>query len=273
MLDGKTRLPGGPSVAPSPAGSGFAISDEPLIKKAGDPGNELPLEVSDLGELPRRYFPSPALFAIARDPQTIFAYWDIDWTSLFADESPVDQKIQIRLASDVATDNESISAEPLAGSCYIRSAKPNTVYRLEIGYYQPATEWHSVALSNSVTTPAADAADDGDFNIVSVPFHLHFQRLIDMFRGSKYDGAALAEMMSDLQHRADHEKAGNALTEAEHDLLHAIGWSLSPTEIRQRTDLRGNGTVTPSMQERLLQILGPGVSSLAGGFDGSSRSA
>ena len=68
------------------SGNGFRISAGPVIRLAEDE------HVHDFGDVvePPRISGSPVLFAIARDPHTIFAYWDIDWRSVFGETSPMD---------------------------------------------------------------------------------------------------------------------------------------------------------------------------------------
>ena len=40
---------------------------------------------------------SPRLLAIARDPLTVFAYWDVDWPSTFKNATPVDRQVHLRI--------------------------------------------------------------------------------------------------------------------------------------------------------------------------------
>lgn len=259
------------------AASDFVISDEPLVQTEVSPAA---ISGSDIGarELPQHYAATPSLVSVARDPHTIFAYWDIDWSAVFRSDPPPDHKVHLRLKSETAADEESVSVEPFAGSCYISCAKPGTTYRVEIGYYQPFEVWHSVAVANPVATPAAEAAaDDSEFNLVNVPFHLHFQRLVDLFRGSRYDGAALTEAMSDLQRRTEGvrgiEAAPDRLSDAEEELLRQMDWKLSASEVVRREEFRSGERQTPSLRQRIEQLMRSGVREFVGRSGGSSRSA
>src|SRR5438132_11229099 len=84
----------------------------------------------------------------------------------------------------------SAAVEPMAGNSYLTVSQPRGVYRVEVGYYQPEGVWNSVAISQEVTMPPDDIAQHADVDLVTIPFHLSFQRLIDLF-GATY-GAALA---------------------------------------------------------------------------------
>ena len=78
------------------------------------------------------------LFAIARDPVTIFVCWDVYWPSVFADNAPVDKQVHLRVHTAEGVEEKRLAVEPMAGDCYIEVSCPNTLYYLEIGYYQPA---------------------------------------------------------------------------------------------------------------------------------------
>src|SRR5687768_13403306 len=65
---------------------GFTLSPDPVISahedasSQGGAGWNAPA-YEDLGELPATYH-EDLLFLIARDPRTLFAYWDFDWTKV-----------------------------------------------------------------------------------------------------------------------------------------------------------------------------------------------
>ncbi|HEY6112344.1 MAG TPA: hypothetical protein VIV62_07505, partial [Chthoniobacterales bacterium] len=76
----------------SPGGD-FRISNGPIAPLVD---HEQAERGADLIELPRVSGP-PILFAIARDPCTIFTYWYIDWASLFEKTAPADQQVHLRV--------------------------------------------------------------------------------------------------------------------------------------------------------------------------------
>ena len=78
---------------------GYRISNGPVVRFArSDP--KLPNDLTDVVELPRVYG-APLLFAIARDPHTLFAYWIIDWSSIFENTAPVDRQVHLRVRRGV----------------------------------------------------------------------------------------------------------------------------------------------------------------------------
>jgi hypothetical protein len=91
-----------------------------------------------------------------------------------------------------------------------------------------------------------------------VPFHLSFQRIVDAFRGSKYDGDAIVEILAEMQEHAD--KPGAALAAADREILRAIDLSFSETDALHRSRLRESEDAFATRQ-RIESILGFGASS------------
>src|SRR6266403_4718337 len=209
---------------------GFRISNGPVIQSAKEAGIS-PADFSDIAQLPRPHG-EPELFAIARDPRTIFTYWSIDWRRLFAQTIPVDRQVHLRVYRGDGTLEMSAAVEPMTGSSFLTVSQQRGVYRVEVGYYQPEDVWNSVAISNEVTMPADDIAQHADVDVVTIPFHLSFQRLIDLFRASNRD--ALAEIISEFQRHALNEDKRDLLSVEEREILHAMDLSLIEIETARR---------------------------------------
>jgi hypothetical protein len=105
-----------------------------------------------------------------------------------------------------------------------------------------------------------------EVDVATVPFHLSFQLIVDMFRTSS--GGTLTESISQLQERASDEQ--ESLTAEEREILCAMNLSLSDLAVARRAYLDSDNRET--VRKRLEAILGFGSSSPAGGFGGSSRS-
>ena len=241
-------------------GAAFVLSNRPLV----------PLELHEqslrgpsrdyenLGELPRSYG-RPVLFGIARDPHTLFAYWEIDWQGAFGNKPPADRKVHLRVISEDGSEETRVTVEPFAGNHCVTVSQARGSYRIELGYHEPPDVWNSVATSDAIATPPDDVSESDSIDVATVPFHLSFQRMVDAFRASKYDGDALVEIVSRLQERAD-DPAERSLTDADRELLDAIEWGLSETGARQRSHLRKSEDAFATRQ-RIESILGFGVSS------------
>src|SRR5947208_11979126 len=238
-------------------GAQFVLSTHPVVPEESATEQSPLRDYENLGELPGSYG-GAFLFAIARDPHTLFVYWDIDWATIFGDTPPADRKVHLRVLWHVGIEESTVAVEPLAGSHLLSATHARSSYRVEIGYYAPENVWNSVAISAAVITPPDDVAENNPVDVATVPFHLSFQRIVDTFRGSKYDGDALAEILGRLQHHADSSDA--TLPESERELLHALESGLPESQASQRARLRNAPDVFAG-RERVESILGLGASS------------
>jgi hypothetical protein len=172
--------------------------------------------------------------------------------------------------SEGGTQESSTAVEPLAANCYLNVSRAPCSYRVEIGYDRSDGIWNPVAVSDAVTTPAEDVAQDSPIDVATVPFHVSFQRLVDVFRASKYDGEALTEILGRMQERAADPARADSVTAMETELLRAIDWTLSEAEARDRARLRQTDN-TLATRQKVEEILGFGATSPRTGFGPSSR--
>jgi hypothetical protein len=243
---------------------GFRIANGPIIPTEHE---EQMAAVSDLGELPRVHA-GPILFAVARDPYTLFTYWNVDWEALFAQDQPVDRQVYLRIITADGIEESESSIEPMLGSYYARVAKPRGLYRVELGYFQKSGAWRSVAISEEVTMPADSPSESNDVDLATVPFHLNFQAMIELVCESAGDDP-LTTVISHLQSRAVSEGEHSLLSNEEQEMLHAMNISLAEVAAAQRAYLDSGNS--EAVRKRLEAMLGFGASSPAGGFGGSSR--
>jgi hypothetical protein len=248
----------------SDVADGFRVSSEAIVY----PDNEQEKEFGEGFGLPRVHG-APILFAIARDSRTIFTYWSIDWPEVFAKTVPVDRQAHLRVYRADDVEEESVAVEPMSGNCSIAVSRPGGSYHVEIGYYQPADVWNSIATSDEVTVPRDNFADDGEVGLATIPFHLSFQRLLDLFGASK--GDALAGMISQFQKRALITEERKQLSAEEREILRAMGLSLSEIAAARRAFIDHADTET--LGKRTEALLGFASTSPGRGFGESSWSS
>ena len=184
-------------------------------------------ESHDLGNglrLPRLHG-SPHLLAIVRDPWTVFAYWNVDWPSIFKNAAPVDRQVHFRIHCADGLEEKEAAIEPMAGMHYITMSQRHRACRVEIGYYQPADVWHSVAMSNEIVIPPAEISEAEHVDLATIPFHLRFQQLVDLFGAANDD--ALATVISRFQTRAVSSGRYEKLSPEERKILRRAGVALS----------------------------------------------
>jgi hypothetical protein len=239
---------------------GFRISNGPFSPQDSEEGRDVG-EFDNVG-LPRVHG-APTLFAIARDPCTIFTYWSVDWQTVFSKTVPVDRQVHLRVYRADEGEEKNVAVEPMAGYCYIAVPRPSGSYHVEIGYYQPADVWHSVAVSDEVRMPPDQVAAPADFDLVTIPLHLRFQRLLDLFGAA--NGDALAEIVSQFQKCALSNEGHKKLSPQEREVLRAMDLSLSEIAAARREFTRNADSETLRKRAEALLSFGQTSSSPAFG--------
>ncbi len=199
---------------------GFKIRKDPMVRLAG--GGPRP-DVPDCMGL-TRVCGQPFLFAIARDAHTIFASWNIDWPSLFEKVLPVDRQVHLRLYGADGLQEKSVAVEPMAMMHYLTTSGLHTSYRLEVGYYQPADAWHSAATSQEIVMPPSAIGKAADVDLATIPFHVAFQQLVNLFESDSKISLAVA--ISRFEKDMLRSEQSNPLTAADKELLRDLGISL-----------------------------------------------
>src|SRR5881392_40641 len=203
------------------ARNGFRICKESLVHVGADDGREnVGDSVGRSGEYGARI-----LFAIARDPRTIFASWNIDWASLFETVMPVDRQVHLRLYGADGLQEKTVAVEPMAAMHYVTTSGAHASYRVEIGYYQPADVWHSVAISHEIAMPPTGVSETTDIDLATIPFHVAFQQLLNLFRTAT--ATRLATVLSQFQKRALSPERRKALSGDDRKILRKLQVSLS----------------------------------------------
>jgi hypothetical protein len=141
---------------------------------------------------------------------------------------------------------------------------PGGHYSTEIGFYDEDSGWSPVATSGVVEMPRADASTNADLDLATVPFHLSFQRMIEIFRVS--NGNALGSILSRLQTRASRE---NRLTSEDDEILRAM--NLSTEEIH--AGAKSFEDVNEALRRKTEAVLGFGATSPSRAFGESSWGA
>lgn len=251
----------------------FEVKKQPVVVGGEDAGDTVPERGANVDELPRSYESAPLVVVLARDPRTLFAYWDVDWAGVFGEATPRERPICLRVINNDGTEESSITVEPLAGSAYVEVARADAGYRCELGYRGNDGEWTVVATSEPAITPRDSVVESSEFDLVTVPLHLNFQRLLDMFRGSRYDGHALSESISRLQTAVETNAPETAEIAANPVIQEAVRWLFSEPEVRARNEFREAATAAASGRiapRKLERILGFGATSPAGDLGGGS---
>jgi hypothetical protein len=238
------------------AGSAFHISSAPVVSPTTGAEDLRPNESQLFPELPHSYT-QPLVFAMARDPKTLFVYWDIDWPKTFAANAPAGRKVYLRVYDGEGSEIDQMIVEPMARHCEVAVAAAGGSFRIELGYLDYNQKWHAVGTSEIVQTPPdkIGALSPGDFALV--PFHITFQRLTDLFRATRIDEGSLLQSLKRLQGKSLHPEEQGSLAPEEREIYRAIKATMSERSYLRRATL--DRACELQLQKKLESILGFGA--------------
>jgi hypothetical protein len=200
---------------------GFKISPEPVVR-AG-----VAVQSRDVHERTRlpQVCERRMLFAIARDEHMIFVSWDIDWRSVFDKAMPVNRQVHLRLISGAGFEQKTIGVEPMLGIAFVSVPQSRETYRVELGYYTRGRGWKSVATCDAIAMPADAAYRNGQGDFATVPFHINFQKIVDLL--SLTDREPLVTALSSLGDRiVTSAPRDGDLAPADREILGALNMSI-----------------------------------------------
>jgi len=181
---------------------------------------------------PTRVCGQPFLFAIARDARTIFASWNINWRSVFEKAMPADRQVHLRVIGGEGVIETRVAVEPMSAMHYVTISGLHNSYRVEIGYFHPFDTWHSVATSGEVEMPPRGSVELGDVDLATIPFHLSFQQLANLF-GAAND-TSVASLVSEFQKRVLVRDKPNEATPFDTQILRSLNLSLPEIAMAER---------------------------------------
>ncbi len=178
----------------------FRISAEPVVGSRPAPEPPAASSTHPLGELPASYG-ADLLYAIARDPETLFLYWDLDWPRRFAEAGLEARPVHLRVLREDESEASTREIDPADGSCFVEVSAPGTRYLCELGCFE-GTEWKSLIRSGATTTPDSELSEEATADFATLPLHLSFQRLIEIFRATGVQRDTLAQSVAGMQSKA-----------------------------------------------------------------------
>jgi hypothetical protein len=125
-----------------------------------------------------------------------------------------------------------VAVEPMSAMHYLAISGLYDSYRVEIGYFQPVDTWHSVATSDEVKLPPHGIVELADVDLATIPFHLSFQQLANLF-GAAND-TSVAKVVSEFQKRVFNSDKPNEATRSDTQILRNLNLSLPEIAAAER---------------------------------------
>ncbi len=190
---------------------GFQISKEPVVygkpeedahkyeATLGEPPFSVaePPAYEDLGALPSAYG-SRSLFLIARDPHWLFCYWDIDWQEYPPSRIP-GGKIVLKVYNADGAEIYAAEVDPEARNWYIPASHGNALFYAELGFTNHDGAWEVIVRSNDASTPSDAISEDVRDSFATVPYHLAFQKVLDLVKMTMEEGESLLSALARIQ--------------------------------------------------------------------------
>ena len=200
MSESQSGQPSDPSVQnPATQVAGevpFELSQEPVTPEgphAPPAADAVPAPAYEhLGELPATYG-TQSVYLVAYDPRRLFTYWDVDWAN------PPDARYILRVYRVDGELETTLDISAADAGRYVSVQKPGGTYYVELGTKARDGAWQSAALSARVTMPPEGLSGEIEPKFATLPFHLSFQRLLELIQNAMGTGEDLTAALSRLQ--------------------------------------------------------------------------
>jgi hypothetical protein len=210
-----------------------------------------------LGYLPESYG-TKKLFLVARDPNILFAYWDLSPEQYQAAAGAAhDGKVFLEIYVLGEGRVQQVHVWDSHKNWYLQVNRPDTAFFAQIGFYRADGSFEVLSRSADVRTPRDTLSPNTDARFVTIPFHVSFRDLFDMIASQSQPGEELAETLARLQ-RSDYELPFQArvprdLTVKEsEELLEYLG----DEEVRRR--MVGSFEITEILKKRFETMVSSG---------------
>lgn len=164
-----------------------------------EPKHHEPPAYEYLGELPDSYG-TKKLYLVSRDPQWVFAYWDLSWQQYQeAAHAAHDGKVFLQVYWENGQRAQQIQINEASRNWYLHVGQPDTTFYAELGYYRHDGGFEVISRSGKTTTPRDNLSWKTDARFVTIPFHYSFAQLFEMIKDHMLPEEELADALSRLQ--------------------------------------------------------------------------
>jgi hypothetical protein len=174
-----------PTPPMSGPGTRYALTPETFISQIASSG----------GELPESYGTNH-LFLAARDPRWLLASWDL--TSIQQREFNARSRDGHLILRVFANDENAPAApeqhvHPESRSWFVNVPRAETRYHAELGFYESAGRWISVAISKSTFTPPDQPSTEVAADFTTIPAEVTFQQIVEIVQEFASENEPLME--------------------------------------------------------------------------------
>ncbi|MBI5801605.1 MAG: DUF4912 domain-containing protein [Verrucomicrobia bacterium] len=157
--------------------------------------------VAERGELPETYG-TAKLWLTARDPQWVYAHWDLSAGQQGAFNAQSDDGHLVVRVFETEILGEPLVTQhvhPESRNWFIHVGRGGTKFVAQLGYFDRKERWQTIALSAATVTPPDDVSADTSAEFATLPVEVPFEELVEMVRTIVGQHIPLMEALAQLR--------------------------------------------------------------------------
>ncbi len=182
--------------------------DAPSAPRPSGPGERYALgatELTTLGsetaELPESYG-TQRLLLVARDPHWLYAHWDMTGEQLRKHNAASrDKHLIVRVYRDQPAGEPVVEqhVHPESRNWFLHVGVGGAKFVAQLGYFNRAGTWNTVATSAATLTPPDVLSDDTSVRFETIPIEVPFKKLLELVKGAVAAHVPLVEVIQQLR--------------------------------------------------------------------------
>ena len=156
---------------------------------------------ADSGELPEAYG-TAKLWLTARDPQWLYAHWDLSTAQLRVYNALSDDgHLIVRVFEREALGEPLVTqhVHPESRNWFIHVGRGGTKFVAQLGYFDRKERWQTIAVSGATVTPPDSLSDDTSAEFATLPAEVPFDQLVEMVKAAIGQHVPLMEALAQLR--------------------------------------------------------------------------
>lgn len=182
--------------------------DAPAASRPSGPGERYafssaePATPDDASEeLPESYG-TERLLLVARDPNWLYAHWDLTGEQLRKyNKAAKDGHLIVRVFKGQPSGKPVLEqhVHPESRNWFLHVGHGGTKYVAQLGYVDRSNAWQTVATSAATLTPPDALSDDTSVRFETIPIEVPFKKLLELVKGAVAEHLPLVEVIQQLR--------------------------------------------------------------------------
>jgi len=152
-------------------------------------------------ELPESYG-TQRLLLVARDPNWLYAHWDLTGEQLRKyNQAAKDGHLIVRVFKGQPSGKPVLEqhVHPESRNWFLHVGHGGTKYVAQLGYVDRGHAWQTVATSAATFTPPDALSDDTSVRFETIPIEVPFKKLLELVKGAVAEHVPLVEVIQQLR--------------------------------------------------------------------------